>query len=306
MRGKRRRRSGRPVPLVPDMTPDEYCHDKTVSSGSSFYYSFLFLPPQRRKALTAVYAFCREVDDVVDECSEPALARVKLQWWREDVSLAFSGQAQHPVNRALSVYKDQFKLPLDYFLEIIDGMAMDLEGRRYATFAELSLYCYRVASVVGLLAAEIFGYTQERTLQYARDLGMAFQLTNILRDVREDAARGRIYLPQDELRRFAVSEQDILQHRSSAQTRALFEFQAQRAEDYYTRAYRQLPDADRYAQRSGLIMAAVYHALLEEIRKRDYDVLGGRVRVTTARKLWLAYQTARREKMLYLRAGAPA
>ncbi|MDH5650196.1 MAG: presqualene diphosphate synthase HpnD [Gammaproteobacteria bacterium] len=286
------------------MTPDEYCQDVTARSRSSFYYSFLFLPTQRRKALTAVYAFCREVDDVVDECKEEAIARIKLAWWREDIKQAFQGQAQHPVNQAIAHYKESFNLPLEYFLEIIDGMEMDLNQQRYADFKELSLYCYRVASAVGLLAVEIFGYRNRLTLKYAHNLGMAFQLTNILRDVKEDAARGRLYIPEDELARFNVTVADITQGIHNENTRALFSFQAQRAEDYYNQAFAQLPEEDRYAQRSGLIMAAVYRNLLEQIRKQDFNVTSQRVSLSALKKIWLAYQTARREKLRYLRSQA--
>ncbi len=283
------------------MTPDAYCQNVTARSGSSFYYSFLFLSEQRRKALTAVYAFCREVDDVVDEYKEESVARIKLAWWREDIQLAYKNQAQHPVNQAIACYKDQFNLPLEYFLEIIDGMAMDLNKQRYANFKELSLYCYRVASAVGLLAVEIFGYRNRQTLKYAHSLGMAFQLTNILRDVKEDAARGRVYIPADELARFHVTEEDIVRGRHSEQTRSLFAFQAQRAQEYYEQAFALLPEEDRYAQRSGLIMAAVYRAILDQIRKYDFDVVTRRCRLSAGRKIWLAYQTARREKLRFLR-----
>ena len=188
------------------MNPEEYCQEKTARSGSSFYYSFLFLEPQQRKAITALYAFCREVDDVVDECSDPNLARIKLQWWRDDLDKVFNGTPQHPVNQALISPIQQFNLPKEHFLEIIDGMEMDLELHRYESFRDLALYCHRVAGVVGLMSAEIFGYKDRKTLKYANELGIAFQLTNILRDVKEDASRGRIYIPLDELERFGVSE----------------------------------------------------------------------------------------------------
>jgi len=183
------------------MTPDQYCQDKAARSGSSFYYSFLFLPPVQRRAITALYAFCREVDDIVDMKGEPGIARIKLNWWRQEIARLFAGQAQHPVTRALTPVIEEFDLPQEQFLEIIDGMEMDLDQHRYASFKELMLYCYRVASVVGLLAAEIFGYRDRHTLKYAHDLGIAFQLTNIVRDVYEDAQRNRIYLPLDELQR---------------------------------------------------------------------------------------------------------
>ena len=248
------------------MNPNDYCQEKAAASGSSFYYSFLFLPKSQREAITALYAFCREVDDVVDECSEIALARTKLAWWRDEIAKLYAGNPQHPVTRALQPAVAAYQLAEEHFLEIIDGMEMDLDQNRYRDFKELQLYCYRVASVVGLLSASIFGYRDRKTLKYAHDLGLAFQLTNIVRDVGEDARRGRIYLPLDELARFGVSEQDILQTRESGQVRRLLEFQIDRAGDYYKRAFEQLPACDRKAQRTGLIMAAIYRALLHEIR----------------------------------------
>lgn len=281
------------------MTPDQYCQDRAARSGSSFYYSFLFLPPPQRQAITALYAFCREVDDVVDECSDPGLAATKLEWWRSEIGALFDGHPNHPVSHALQTSIGQFSLPQEHFLEIIDGMAMDLEQFSYASFKDLSLYCYRVASVVGLMAAEIFGYDNRRTLKYAHNLGMAFQLTNILRDVAEDAARGRIYIPQDELERFQVSQDDILNHRMSDNARALMAFQAERARGYYRQAFELLPEEDRYRQRSGIIMAAIYQATLSEIEKDEFRVLDQRISLTPLRKLWIAWRTARAEKRRY-------
>jgi 15-cis-phytoene synthase len=175
---------------------------------------------------------------------------------------------------------------------------MDLEQVGYESFEQLKLYCYRAASVVGLLSVGIFGYSDVKTLDYARDLGMAFQLTNILRDVREDAARGRIYIPMDELERFGVSIEMLLQFKTTEQIRRLLEFQAKRARDYYRSALRQLPSADRYNQRSGLIMAAIYEKLLDEIEADGYRVLEQRISLTPLRKLWIAWRVARREKKL--------
>jgi len=273
------------------MTPDEYCQQRSAASGSSFYYSFLFLPPERRAAIMALYAFCREVDDVVDECHDPFVARTKLAWWRTEVAAMFEGKPSHPVTQALAAKLPQFNLPQELLLEIIDGMEMDLDQTRYADFKALHLYCYRVASVVGLLAAEIFGVTNRQTLKYAHDLGLAFQLTNIIRDVGEDAQRGRIYLPQDELTRFGVSEADLLAGRHSEAFRALMEFQIERARDHYAKALAQLPAEDRKAQRAGLIMAAIYRATLEEVVKDGCRVLEHRVKLTPLRKLWLAART---------------
>ena len=273
------------------MTPEDYCQQKAASSGSSFYYSFMFLPPNRRRAITALYAYCREVDDVVDECLDPQIAATKLVWWRTELDRLYAGKPEHPVTQALLPVLKEFALPQEQLLEIIDGMQMDLQQTRYLDFKALSLYCYRVASVVGLLAAEIFGYTDRATQKYAHDLGMAFQLTNIIRDVGEDARRGRVYLPIDELQRFNVPIADILNSRYSDNFKALMEFQIERAEQYYAQAMSQLPAADRKSQRPGLVMAAIYRTVLEEIKRDGCQVLSQRTSLTPVRKLWIAWRT---------------
>ena len=278
------------------MSPDQYCQDKAATSGSSFYYSFLFLPPAQRRAIVALYAFCREVDDVVDDCREVSIARRKLDWWREEIEASFRGEPRHPVTQALQPSLQEYNLPAEYFHEIIDGMAMDLEQQRYESFNELALYCHRVAGVVGLLSAEIFGYQQRETLKYAESLGTACQLTNIIRDVREDAERGRIYLPLDELLEYRINPNDILGVRSSDKLRELLQSQARRARDYYARALVQLPEQDRYAQRSGLIMAAIYQTLLSEIEADGYRGTQQRIGLTPLRKFWIAWTTARLER----------
>ena len=277
--------------MAPAMTPDEYCQQKAAASGSSFYNSFRFLPSNRRRAITALYAYCREVDDVVDECSDAQIAATKLAWWRQELDRLYAGQPEHPVTRALQPVLAEFNLPQELLLEIIDGMAMDLQQTRYADFTALSLYCYRVASVVGLLAAEIFGYTERQTQKYAHDLGMAFQLTNIIRDVGEDARRGRIYLPLDELQRFEVPVDDILNARQTDNFRRLMEFQIERAEHYYAQAMSELPAVDRKAQRPGLVMAAIYRTLLDEIKRDGCQVLRQRISLPPLRKLWIAWRT---------------
>ncbi|WP_028995041.1 presqualene diphosphate synthase HpnD [Azonexus hydrophilus] len=273
------------------MSPDQYCQEKCAKSGSSFYYSFLFLPPERRQAIMALYAFCREVDDVVDECSDLSLASTKLVWWRMEVQRVAEKQATHPVGLALQAVAPGINLPSEQLLEIIDGMEMDLQQSRYLDFKGLSLYCYRVASVVGLLAAEIFGYQDRQTQKYAHDLGMAFQLTNIIRDVGEDARRGRIYLPMDELKQFNVPAADILNGKYSDNFTALMQFQYERAQRYYEQAFALLPAVDRKNQRPGLIMAAIYRTLLEEIRGENFQVLHQRISLPATRKLWLAAKT---------------
>jgi phytoene synthase len=281
------------------MTPDEYCQDKAAKSGSSFYYSFRFLPEKQRQAIIALYAFCREVDDAVDEISDKELAATTLEWWRNEVTLTFKGEATHPVGKALQTALENFDLHEEYFMEIIDGMAMDLEQFSYPSFKNLALYCHRAASVVGLLSVEIFGYQDRGTLKYAEKLGMALQLTNIIRDVREDAERGRIYLPLDELEKFNVKTQDLLDLKSSPELFELLKFQTERAKSYYQQAMQALPDDDRYSQRTGLIMAAIYEATLNEIEKDGFGVMQRRISLTPIRKLWLAWRTARHEKRLH-------
>ena len=281
------------------MTPDQYCQDKAAKSGSSFYYSFRFLPPQQRQAIIALYAFCREVDDTVDEIADTDIARTKLAWWREEIQRTFHGMATHPVGLALQSALQNFDLHEEYFMEIIDGMAMDLDQFSYPEFKHLALYCHRAASVVGLSSVEIFGYQDRKTLKYAENLGMALQLTNIIRDVREDAERGRIYLPQDELQQFNVRADDLLALKSSPELIDLLKFQTARAKQYYQQALQMLPESDRYSQRTGLIMAAIYEATLDEIEKDNFQVMHHRVSLTPLRKLWLAWRIARREKRLH-------
>jgi len=228
----------------------------------------------------------------------------ELAWWRDEIARTFAGEPQHPVGKALQSAIARYNLPQEHFWEIIAGMEMDLDYNAYRTFEELSLYCYRAASVVGLMAAEIFGYEDRGTLKYARDLGMAFQLTNILRDAGEDARRGRLYIPEEDLARFGVSRDDILHGRLDDKLRALLAFQAERAAQYYQHAFGHLPDGDRYRQRSGLIMAAVYQAVLKAITDSGYQVFGQRISLSPPRKMWIAWQTARREKRRHLERTA--
>ncbi len=273
------------------MTPEQYCQDKAAASGSSFYYSFKFLPKDKRRAITALYAFCREVDDVVDETSDEQVARTTLNWWRGQVADIYTGKPQHPVAIALVPIVKQFNMAQEHLLEIIDGMEMDLDQPRYADFKQLQLYCYRVASVVGLLTVEIFGYSDRQTLKYAHDLGIAFQLTNIIRDVGEDARRNRIYLPMDEMQRFNVTAADILNSRETENFQKLMAFQIERAQHFYQQALAELPAIDRKNQRTGLIMAAIYRATLNEVIDSGCHVLKERVSLTPGYKLWLAFKT---------------
>ena len=272
------------------MTPQDYVQQKAAASGSSFYYAFLFLPPQRRAAITAFYAFCREVDDVVDEVQDPTVAAQKLHWWQIEVQNSFAGNAQHPVMKALMPLTGDFGITAQHLQDVIAGCQMDLNQTRYLDFAGLQRYCHLVAGVVGEVAARIFGQSQDETTHYAHQLGLAFQLTNIIRDVGEDALRGRIYLPVNELQQFEVSAKDILERRDSAAFQALMAFQYERAQGLYAQALADLPAADWRSQKPGLMMASIYRTLLVEIQAAGFPVLRQRVALTPLRKFWLAWK----------------
>jgi len=277
------------------MTPEQYVEDRAAKSGSSFYYAFRFLPPARRAAITAFYAFCREVDDVVDEVHDSGVAATKLAWWRKEVASAFVGAPSHPVMKALTPHAATYSIEVHHLLAVIEGCEMDLQQSRYLDFAGLSRYCHLVAGVVGEVAANIFGRSNERTIGCAHKLGLAMQLTNIIRDVGDDARRGRIYLPMDELKRFDVKANELLERESpwgySERFSALMKFQAERAQRTFEEAFAMLPEADRRAQRPGLAMAQIYRTLLREIEADDFQVLHQRVALTPLRKVWIAMRT---------------
>ena len=277
------------------MSPQEYVQDKAASSGSSFYYAFMFLPPPRRAAITAFYAFCREVDDVVDEVSDPTVAATKLAWWRKEVATSYAGQPSHPVMKALMPLSADYGITADHLLAVIEGCQMDLEQTRYLDFAGLAKYCHLVAGVVGEVAANIFGRGSESTLLYAHRLGQAMQLTNIIRDVGDDARRGRIYLPVAELQQFDVKAHELLKRSPpygySERFTALMRFQAERAHRLYDEAFALLPESDRVTQKPGLMMANIYRQLLREIEAGDFQVLHQRISLTPIRKLWIAART---------------
>ncbi|WP_019273481.1 presqualene diphosphate synthase HpnD [Neisseria lactamica] len=271
----------------------DYCRQKAEESRSSFLSGFRFLPQEKRDAITVLYAFCRELDDVVDECSNPDVAQATLDWWRGDLNKAFGGTApEHPVNRALQHICRDFSLPKDEFEALIDGMQMDLVQARYGSFEELKLYCRRVAGVVGCLIARILGFSDGKTLQYADKMGLALQLTNIIRDVGEDARRGRIYLPTEEMQRFDVPAGVILQCRPTENFTELMAFQIKRARETYREAVSLLPAADKKAQKAGLVMAAVYYALLNEIdRDGAQNVLKYKIALPSPRKKRITLKT---------------
>ena len=277
------------------ISPQQYVQDKAASSGSSFYYAFMFLPPPRRAAITAFYAFCREVDDVVDEVSDPTIAATKLAWWRKEVASSYAGQPSHPVMKALLPLSADYRITADHLMAVIDGCQMDLDQTRYLDFAGLARYCHLVAGVVGEVASNIFGRETEATLAYAHRLGLAMQLTNIIRDVGDDARRGRIYLPVAELQQFDVKAHELLKrsppHGYSDRFTALMAFQAERAHRLYDEAFALLPEVDRVAQKPGLMMANIYRQLLREIEAGQFQVLHQRTSMTPLRKLWIAART---------------
>ena len=279
------------------MTPEQYVQEKAAASGSSFYYAFLFLPKPRRAAITAFYAFCREVDDVVDEMVDPGVATTKLAWWQSEVSKAFAGNPTHPVMLALMPQCPQYGIEERHLQAVIEGCQMDLTQTRYLDYPGLQRYCHLVAGVVGEVAAKIFGQTEPDTTAYAHKLGQAFQLTNIIRDVGEDANRGRIYLPMSELQQFDVKAHELLKWSPATDSAdfqrrfiLLMTFQAQRAHALYDEAMQMLPLADFRAQKPGLMMASIYRTLLREIELDDFAVLNQRIKLTPLRKMWLAWK----------------
>ncbi len=272
------------------MTPQDYVQQKASASGSSFYYAFLFLPPQRRAAITAFYAFSRDVDDVVDEVSDPGVAASKLAWWHNEVRQAFAGKPNHPVTQALMPHVPEFGIEEASLQSVIDGCELDLTQTRYLDYPNLTRYCHLVAGVVGEVSAKIFGQTEAATTAYAHKLGQAFQLTNIIRDVGEDALRGRIYLPVTELQQFDVKAHEILNRVDSDRFQALMQFQATRAHALYDEALALMPANDWKHQKPGLMMASIYRTLLREIEAQKFPVLKQRVALTPLRKLWLAWK----------------
>ncbi len=277
------------------MTPDDYCQQKALRPGSSLYYSLLFLAPAKRCAMYALYAFRQELADVVDQTTDQNAARIKLAWWRHEVAELYKGNAQHLVTRALAQAMPNHAIAQERLDEMIDGREMDLLQSRYHDFAGLKRYCTLVGGAVQLGAAGILGASQPASQPashaYASNLGLACELARIIRCVGEDARRGRVYLPVDELQRFGVPIADILNARYSDGFARLMQFQYERSLGHFETALAVLPEADRKAQRPSLIIAALYRALLEEIRADGFRVLHQRTSLTPIRKLWQAWKT---------------
>jgi len=286
------------------MTPSQYCENRTRGSGSSFYYAFLFLEEDKKRAMMALYAFCREVDDVADEISDEAVAMQKISYWREELNRAFNDQAQHPVGRELQWAKDHFSLDEELFIELLDGMMMDINGKPMLKASDLSLYCYRVAGVVGLLSIEIFGYQSRKARDFATSLGEALQLTNILRDLKTDAAIGRIYLPQEDRIHFKVADQDFKDGNMSEGMTALLQSYGEKAESAYKKALEQLPEEDRDSLRPSLLMASIYYAQFKRLKSHGYDSWHHSAHISPLRKIWIAWRAWRHEKKA-MKADSP-
>ncbi|MDQ6989547.1 MAG: presqualene diphosphate synthase HpnD [Mariprofundaceae bacterium] len=291
------------------MTPEKYCEDKTRGSGSSFFYAFLFLSPEKRRAMMALYAFCREVDDIADEIKDKDVARTKLHFWKQEIDRVYADKARHPVGKELMWTKDNFPIEQSLLFEMIQGMLMDVEGKAIVSEDDLKLYCYRVAGVVGLLSIAVFGFKDEQSKTFALRMGDALQLTNILRDVYEDTKINRIYLPQQIRAQFKVTDQDIRQgftdnQATNANLKALFEYYQQQAHTAYQDALAALPAEDRQSLCPSLMMGAIYYAHLAKLESIDYDVWNHSARLSPLRKIWVAWRTWRYEKKAARKAPA--
>lgn len=270
------------------MDSNKYTQQKTKKSKTNFYYSFLFLPKHKRDAIFTVYSFCRHSDDLVDDAPSPDAARRNLEGWREEIEACYQGDPRHPIMKAMTNVLDRFSIPKDYLHALVDGMEMDITKKRYDTFEDLSNYCYLAASVVGLICIEIFGYRSPKTKQYAIDLGKALQLTNILRDVGEDAQNGRIYLPAEDYRQFNLSDQDFLEKRYSPAFVEFMRFEADRARTFFHNATTLYNRSDHHLLFPAEIMRRIYFNILETIVEKDFDVYSERIRVSDKRKMYYA------------------
>jgi phytoene synthase len=288
------------------ITPD-FSHNRE----SNFFFSFLFLPPPKREAIETIYAFCRYTDDIVDNEADVREKHRRLRAWTAELQRALYGESRSTIlNKLVGVIK-RFDIPVQHFEDLLKGMEMDLVKHRYETFEELEEYCYRAASTVGLICAEVFGYHYERTKQYALNLGIALQLTNILRDIKQDAKRGRIYLPLEDLRRFGYSEQDVVNSVYNENFRALMEFECERVHQYYRKAKSYLAEDDKPLFYAARAMGNIYYLLLLRIERAQYDVYSKRIRLASPVKFLVAMLLRLRNKLpknfhRYVRTELPA
>ncbi|MBF0154246.1 MAG: presqualene diphosphate synthase HpnD [Magnetococcales bacterium] len=274
------------------MTPARYCQEVVRRSGSSFYYALLLCPEERRRAMYALYAFCRSVDDCVDCCQDWHVAGMQLDWWRDEMTRAFAGVPQHPIAREVVWGHDRFGLEPAPFFAILDGMAMDLAGQRYPSLVDLEPYCHRVAVTVGQVALRLFGVEQSaNTDLFAHHLGMALQLTNIVRDVADDARLGRLYLPLDMLREAGIEPDMVLARRWTPGMQAVLERMAGVALDHFQRADRLASEIGRRQVRPALAMGAVYRHHLDRLRRQDFNVLDHPVIQGTLPRVWMTWKT---------------
>jgi len=278
------------------MTSQDYCQKLTRDSGSSFYYAFNFLPETKRRGMMALYAFCREVDDVADEIDDPKEAKVQMQQWRDEVAAVFHGEPEHAVGQELQWACQHFAWDEELFYELIDGMLTDISHKPFIKQADLSLYCYRVAGVVGLLTIEVFGYQHRASRQFATSLGEALQLTNILRDIPEDMQRERIYLPQQIRANFGVCDQDLHAGKFPPELQKLLAFYQQKTEKLYQQALHHLPLEDRISLRPSIIMGAIYYAQFQAMKSFDFNVWEHSGRISSWQKIRLAWKVWRYEK----------
>lgn len=274
----------------------------TRSSHSSFFYSFSFLPREQREAIHALYAFCRETDDIVDGERDPNRKVILLRKWRMELGKALEGHSEYAILNQLSATAKRFKIPVEHFYTLLQGVEMDLTKNRYETFEELLTYCHRVASSIGLMCLEIFRPHNEQTRDYAINLSIALQLTNILRDVKFDAKYGRIYIPQEDLLRFSYMEEDLFANRYTHQFVALMEFECRRADEYFRKAQALLPQEDKRAMFAAKIMERIYYHTLLRIKKNRYNVFQKSTRLPSflqfliAVKYWLIHRVLRLPK----------
>jgi len=285
--------------------------DIPSSRQSNFYLSFTTLPAPKREAIETIYAFCRVTDDIVDENGDVTEKRAKLRDWTDELQRSVTGNSRYHILNSMSTTVRRFNIPIHHLYDLLEGMEMDLNKNRYATFSELRSYCYRAASTVGLMCAEVFGYHRVRTKQYAVHLGIALQLTNILRDIKQDAKRGRIYLPLEDIHRFGLSEQDILANVYDDRFRALMKFEVDRTREYYRKAKEALAEEDKPLFTAARIMGNIYYLLLRRIEKVNYDVYSKRIRLSTALKFMVVLMLRLRSSFpkdfhRYVRAELPA